>query len=464
MFKKAIALVLVSMLSTGILAGCGAAKGEETKGTKGTEGETTKDSTQSTTDTADAGGKTKIVFWHAMGGRNGEYLDGMVADFNASQDKIEIEAQYQGTYDDAITKLRSTVEGQGPDIMQLYDVGTRWMIDSKRALKMQDFINSESYDISDYQENILAYYTLNDELYSMPFNGSSPVVVYNKDALTKAGLDPKTAFVDLDTCITTAQELQEKGEVPVGGSLSNYSWVFEQLIGFQGKEFLDNGNGRTDRATKTIIDENGSGLALLKKWKEVAASPNMETYGKMTKDAKAQFANGTLGFLVDSCSIYVDISEAASFEVGFAPLPKVNPEDQGGTSVGGGSLWIMDNGDDARANAAWEFIKYATSPEVQADWAAGTGYLPISKSAAELPAYKDYVANVNPEIMVAIEALEQSKPTDAGSVMGVFPQSRVIIENEVETLINDESRTPEDTLESICSQINSEIEMYNKTN
>ncbi|MDR0623887.1 MAG: extracellular solute-binding protein, partial [Treponema sp.] len=120
-----------------------------------------------------AGAKTKVVFWHAMGGKNGEAINKLITEFNSSQNAIEVEGQYQGNYDDAITKIRATQKGAGPDIMQLYDIGTRWAIDSGYPLKMQDFINRDNYDISDYEPNILAYYTLDGELYSMPFNCSS---------------------------------------------------------------------------------------------------------------------------------------------------------------------------------------------------------------------------------------------------------------------------------------------------
>jgi sn-glycerol 3-phosphate transport system substrate-binding protein len=111
-----------------------------------------------------AGGNTKIVLWHSMGGRNGEALDKLAREFNASQDKIEIEMQYQGTYDDCIVKIRATPKGQGPDILQLYDIGTRWAVDSGLTLKMQDFIDRDKYDISDYEPNILAYYALDGSL------------------------------------------------------------------------------------------------------------------------------------------------------------------------------------------------------------------------------------------------------------------------------------------------------------
>lgn len=413
-----------------------------------------------------SGSQTKIVLWHSMGGRTGEAIDKLVEGFNTSQDAYVIEAQYQGTYDEAIQKLRSTTKGTGPDVMQLYDIGTRWMVDSGYALKMQDFIDNEGYDISDYEKNILAYYTLDGTLYSMPFNCSSPVLIYNKEAAEKAGVNPETDFATIESCLAAAEKLSTSGGMAVGGSLTNYSWVFEQLIGLQGKDLLDNGNGRKDRATKVIIDENGAGEALLTKWKDFSSKPYVDTFGKGTAESKNQFATGTVGFILDSCSIYQDISSAAggTFSVGFAPLPKVNEGDQGGTSVGGGSLWLMDNGAAEREAGAWEFIKYVTQPEQQAEWSMNTGYFPIRTSAVDLDIYQDYITNINPELIVAIESLRNSKPESAGGVMGVFPKARVIIENEIETMINSEPVTPGETLEKIVTQINEEIEMYNKTN
>lgn len=411
-------------------------------------------------------GKVKIVFWHSMGGRNKEALDKLVTDYNASQNKVEVEAQYQGTYDDAITKLRSTGVSAAPEIMQMYDIGTRWTIDSGYALKMQDFINADKYDISDYEKNILAYYTVDGALHSMPFNSSSPVLIYNKEALAKAGLNPDTAFATLDSLRNTAEQLQTKGGVAVGGSMTNYSWIFEQLISIHGEYLTDNENGRTARATKVVIDENGAGMEILSRWKEIAASPYTDTFGKGTAESKKQFAQGTVGFIFDSCSVYVDVSAAAggSFSVGFAPVPRVTAADTGGVSVGGGSLWIMDKKDPNKAAAAWDFIKYVTQPKQQAEWAIGTGYLPIRTSAVELDFFQDYLKNINPELMVAITSLRGSNAKSTGAVMGVFPKARVIMENEIETMINSPSVTAQATLDKIVSQINSEITLYNRTN
>jgi sn-glycerol 3-phosphate transport system substrate-binding protein len=412
-----------------------------------------------------AGGKTKVVFWHAMGGRNLEALNKLITAFNAANEgKIEVEDQYQGNYDDAITKLRATPKGSGPDVMQLYDIGTRWAIDSKTTLKMQDYINRDKYDISDYEPNILAYYSIDGQLYSMPFNCSSPVIVYNKEALAKAGLDPKTAFVTMDACLTSGRAMKAAG-YEVGGSFTNYSWVFEQLVSIQDKDLLDNGNGRRSRATRIIA--NDALLNIFTKLNAIVRDPSNKNFGKGTGESKNQFATGTIGYIVDSCSVYVDISAAAAgkFSVGFAPVPKVNLGDTGGVSVGGGSLWLMDNGDSKRTDAAWEFVKFVTGAQQQAEWSIGTGYLPIRKSALNLPFYQEYINKTNPELIVAINALQGSKPSCAGSVMGVFSQARVIIENEVEAMVNNPTGVSAQTVvDKIVSQINDEIALYNRTN
>ena len=409
------------------------------------------------------GGKTKVVLWHSMGGKVGEAFDKLIREFNASQDKIEVEGQFQGSYDDSIAKIRATPKGSGPDIMQLYDIGTRWAIDSGYPLKMQDFIDKDKYNISDYEPNILAYYTLDGVLYSMPFNCSSPVILYNKEALAKTGLDPKTAFATMDACLETGRKLKEV--TGLSGSFTNYSWVFEQLVSIQGRDLLDNGNGRKGRAAK--IAGTDALLNIFTKLRTIYNDPSNILFGKGTTESKIQFANGsTLGYIVDSCSVYSDATAAAGgkFSLGFAPVPKVNPNDNGGVSVGGGSLWLMDNGDSRRADAAWEFVKYVTSAEKQAQWSIDTGYLPIRRSAVDLPVYQNYVKNVNPELIVAIEALRNSKPAYAGSVMGVFTKARVIIENEVETMANDRSVTPQQVVDRIVNQINEEITLYNRTN
>lgn len=453
MKKRLVSLALALSCMSGVLAGCGGQPEAEAGGQPEASGGAPVDGVQN------------IVLWHSMGGVNEQAVTNLIDAYNASQDQVHVEAQYQGSYDDAMTKLRATPPGSGPDIMQLYDIGTRWMIDSGYALVMQDFIDKDGYDISDYEENILAYYEVEGKLYSMPFNSSTPCLLYNKEAFEKAGIDI-SKMTDMAALQEAAKTLTEKGGMKTGGALPVYSWIFEQMMSLQGKDYANNGNGRKEKATAVDFDQNGSGLSIIKMWKEFAGQDYTGTYGTGTNDTKKEFTTGTLGFIMDSSSAYLDVQNAAKdvFTVGLAPLPSAQPGDKGGVSVGGGSLWIMDNQSDAKAQAAWDFIKFATQPEQQAPWAMSTGYLPIRKSATELPEYQEYLTKTNPDFQYIIDSLRGSKPEYAGAVLGVFSKARSIVENELMAMINDPAKTPEDTLATIAKQINEEITLYNKTN
>ena len=143
MKRKLLPVAGASILATSLLVGC-SGRNEVLNST---------DATKSTSKV------TEVTFWHSMGGKGGEAIETLVSEFNSSQSNIKVVAEYQGSYDDSINKLKSAALGNsGPDIMQLYEVGTKWMIDSGYATPMQELIDRDGYDISSLEENILDYY------------------------------------------------------------------------------------------------------------------------------------------------------------------------------------------------------------------------------------------------------------------------------------------------------------------
>ncbi|MDD3572508.1 MAG: extracellular solute-binding protein, partial [Eubacteriales bacterium] len=155
---------------------------------------------------------TEIVFWHSMGGVNGEAIAKMAEDFNvAYEGKIKVTVEYQGSYDDAINKIRAAGMSALPcDVVQVYDIGSRFMIDSGWALPIQEMIDAEGYDITQIEPNIAAYYTIDGKLYSMPFNSSTPLLYYNKTAFEEVGLDPDVAPKNFDEIVEMAEKLTVK--------------------------------------------------------------------------------------------------------------------------------------------------------------------------------------------------------------------------------------------------------------
>ena len=216
-----------------------------------------------------AADKTTITFWHAMGGTNGEVLQQIVDDFNASQDEIEIKAEYQGTYDDTITKLKAAMQSDSglPDVCQMYDVGTKFMYDSGSVIPVEDKFESTGYDKSSVMDVISSYYTVDGKQYAMPFNVSTPMLYYNKDVFEAAGLDPETPPTTYDEVLEDSKKIVESGAAPVGYSQAIYGWFFEQQLAGLGLTYGNNDNGRTEAVTAVDFDSNGGGLKVFDMWK-----------------------------------------------------------------------------------------------------------------------------------------------------------------------------------------------------
>lgn len=407
--------------------------------------------------------KTTISFWHSMGGVNGQAIDTLVQKFNDENEYgITVEAEYQGSYDDALNKLKSAQIGNmGADLVQVYEIGTRFMIESGWIVPMQSMVNADEYDTSVLEPNLAAYYTINDMLYSMPFNSSTPLMYYNKDMFDAAGI---TEIPDsLESIAQIGDKLLDSGAQEVM-SLGIYGWFFEQFIGKQGLEYANNGNGRTEAATAVAFDENGAAANILNEWKnlyDLGYAPNV---GKGGDAGLADFSAGksaiTLGSTASLKQILQDVD--GKFEVGTAYFPKVKSTDEGGVSIGGASLWALDNNDPKKLRATWEFVKFLISPESQAFWNAETGYFPVNVDAHDEDVFKENIEKY-PQFETAIDQLHDSAPQYAGALLSVFSEARAIVESEIESMLNG-NETVDEAVDSMASQINDAIEEYNLVN
>ena len=407
--------------------------------------------------------KTTISFWHSMGGVNGQAIDTLVQKFNDENEYgITVEAEYQGSYDDALNKLKSAQIGNmGADLVQVYEIGTRFMIESGWIVPMQSMVNADEYDTSVLEPNLAAYYTINDMLYSMPFNSSTPLMYYNKDMFDAAGI---TEIPDsLEAIAQIGDKLLDSGAQEVM-SLGIYGWFFEQFIGKQGLEYANNGNGRTEAATAVAFDENGAAANILNEWKnlyDLGYAPNV---GKGGDAGLADFSAGksaiTLGSTASLKQILQDVD--GKFEVGTAYFPKVKSTDEGGVSIGGASLWALDNSDPKKLRATWEFVKFLISPESQAFWNAETGYFPVNVDAHDEDVFKENIEKY-PQFETAIDQLHDSAPQYAGALLSVFSEARAIVESEIESMLNG-NETVDEAVDSMASQINDAIEEYNLVN
>lgn len=466
-FKKGAAAV-VSLLCAGslLLSACSSANGAQTA--------TSQAATSSVAAGASSvdlttGPEVNLTFWHSMGGVNGKALQKMVDDFNTQYSgHIKVTAQYQGDYDTAINKFKTAmVAKNGPDIMQSYDLGTRYMIDSGFNEPVQDFITRDNWDIKQIDPNIAAYYTAAGTLYSMPFNSSTPILYYNKDIFKAANITdaPKTFqdIVDMAPKLTKKDASGNYTQNAIG--MYVYGWFLDQSLSKMNLPLYDNDNGRgTSPATKVVLDSNGGGAKFLQAYNNLVKSSAMPAYAEKDADGQSAFVNGKLAIYTNSTASLAGLLKAINgkFELGTAFFPGVDSSATGGVSVGGGSLWMTKN-DDPRVQAAkWEFIKFMVSPKEQAFWNTQTGYFPISLDAYNEQAFKDNVAKY-PQFQVAIDQLHASTPANAGGLCAVYTQVRKDQETEIQKMLNNQE-SEADALKNIASQCNSAIQDYNAAN
>ena len=411
---------------------------------------------------ASAEGKTEIIFWHAMGGVNGEATEALVKAFNESQNEIVVKSEYQGTYDDMITKLKATMQSGGmPDVCQMYDIGTKFMADSGYAIPVEDMFASTNFDSSSVMDIITSYYTVDGKQMAMPFNVSTPMLYYNKDVFKAAGLDPETPPKNFDEVMEYSKKIVESGAAPVGYAQAIYGWFFEQQIAGQGKYYANNENGRKEAATAVDFDQNGAGLKIFETWKNLLDSGYAANYGSTTADTQTAFFSGQAAIIVESTAILKNATNSCDFEVGTGYFPKIEDNAEGGVIIGGASLWMMDNKDEAKKNAAWKFVEYSTTPEAQANWSMSTGYFAINPAAYETPDMKAFLEE-NPNFLTDINQLKDTPVNGytAGVLSGVATESRTLFNEAMEKTYNG-TYTPQQAIDFLAESVNSAIENYN---
>jgi len=414
---------------------------------------------------------TKLTFWHALGGANGEIVSNLTNQFNDSQTDIFVQDIYQGTYDDLVNKFRAGLQSKsGPHLLQVYDIGQRFMIDSKAIEPMQTFIDADKYDLSQFEQPILNYYTVDKKLNAMPFNTSNPILYYNKDAFKAAGLDPAKPPRTWDDVSAAAEKLTKKdasGKPLPGLNFAIYGWFFEQWLATQNAVYADPDNGRgAQRATKVVFN-NDPGVKILDWWKGMIDKGIAVNLGRSTGDSQNAFGAGQVAIIVESTASLKGILSkvGGKFEMGtgFMPRPTTGGE-QGGIIMGGAAVYISNQKSDKEKQAAWQFVQFISQPKQQAFFHIGTGYFPIRKDAYDLPEVK---ANTDkyPQFQTAIDQLHAnpSNPATSGAVLGVFTQSRTTdVEGAIEEVLLGKS-TAKAALDKAAAASNKALDSYNQS-
>ena len=286
-----------------------------------------------------------INWWHAHGGRLGEKVNAIAGDFNKLQNKYKVVATYKGNYADTMTAGIAAFRSKTPPhFLQVFEVGTATMMAAKGAIKPVYEVMGESglpFDPNAYLPTVTGYYTTNEgKMLSMPFNSSTPVLYYNKDAFKKAGLDPNKPPKTWPEVAKYARKLVKVGYT--GFSTAWISWIhLENFSAWHNIPIGTKANGFGGLDTKFVINSplHVKHIQQLADWQK----EKIFIYGGRRNLGNAKFSSEEVAMYTESSAGYAGFKKTCKFDFGTSMLPYW-PDAPGApqnTIIGGASLWVM---------------------------------------------------------------------------------------------------------------------------
>lgn len=399
-----------------VLSGCGNSGSaqqapEQTTQASEASGETTAPSASE----ADAGGETgetlHLTFYYPVnvGGSAAQLIEKMCADFNTENPDIIVEPVYTGNYDDTVTKIQTAIQGgTPPDVFVSLATQRFTMASTGMAMPLDDLIaadeEGEAY-ISDFLEGFMEDSYVDGKIYSIPFQRSTEILYYNKDAFKEVGLDPEKAPTTWDELVEYGQKLTNENRYGVGIALNSGSAQW-QFTGFCLQNSVNGENLMTEDG-KAVLFDTPENVEALQLWLDLQNKYNIMAPGIVQwTDLPTQFLAGEVAMIYHTTGNLANISQNAEFEFGTAFLPGNKRQ---AAATGGGNFYISNGISQDRVEAAWKFIKFATEPERAAQWSLDTGYVATRKSCFETDLLKNYYEEL-PQAKVAYEQIPISKP------------------------------------------------------
>lgn len=412
--------------------------------------------------------QTEIQWWHSMTAVNGEWVNDLARQFNESQKDYKIVPTYKGQYDESMTAAIAAFRaGNAPHILQVFEVGTATMMASKGAIVpvgqvMKDA--GEKFDPSAYIPAVAGYYTApNGQMLSFPFNSSTTIFYFNKDAFKAAGLPTDKAPATWPEVVAAAAKLKASGhKCPFTTAWQNWTQL-ESFSAWHNVEFATKNNGLSGLDTRLKVSSplhqrHVENLASM-------AKQGLFIYKGRGNVPEASFVSGECAMIATSSGFYGNVAKNAKFAYGLTALPYY-PDVPGApqnTVIGGASLWVMAGKKPEEYKGIAKFFSFISTPEVQSASHKRTGYLPITTAAYQLTDKSGFYKE-HPGTDVAVTQMIR-KVTDKsrGIRLGNYVQIRAIEDEELEQVWSGK-KTAKEALDAIVTRGNEQLERFQKAN
>jgi sn-glycerol 3-phosphate transport system substrate-binding protein len=412
--------------------------------------------------------QTEIQWWHSMTAVNGEWVNDLAKDFNASQKEYKIVPTYKGTYAESMTAAVAAFRaGNAPNILQVFEVGTATMMASKGAIVPVGKVMTDAgykFDPTVYVSAVAGYYTApNGQMLSFPFNSSTTIFYINKDAFKAAGIDTTKPPTTWPEVALAAAKLKASGhKCPL--TIAWQSWTqLESFSAWHNVEFASKSNGLAGLDARLKVDsplhvrhiENLANMA----------KQGLFIYKGRENVPEATFVSGECAMITTSAGFYGNVAKNAKFDYALATLPYY-PDVPGApqnTVIGGASLWVMAGKKPAEYKGVAAFFNYISSPEVQSASHKRTGYLPITTAAYQLTEKSGFYKE-HPGTDIAVQQMIR-KVTDKsrGIRLGNYVQIRQVEDEELEQVWSGK-KSAKEALQAIVKRGNEYLERFEKAN
>ena len=331
-----------------------------------------------------------ITFWESASSANLTVLQGIASAFNSSQSKVHVTLVTQSGYDDTWQKYTAGLSnGQLPDVVQLEDDRTQEAIDTGSFLPVQSCMNAAKYSTSDFLARPLAYWKVNGVQWAMPFSVSAPIVYYNQNAFTKAGLNPNNPPLTLPQMLSDAKTLKASGS---GMGLVLDPWHLETWLASANQLFVNNSNGRSARATKARVQQQDGGLhlqpaapagALRRRDDQPVHRAGPVRQPPRDREREVRHDDRDVGRVGHGDAVCSAKGSTPTSSSASGPSRCTARRSRAGSSPGAGACTSRTRSPALDQAASWTFVSYLMNTQSVATWAAGTGYIPVRKSSTQ---------------------------------------------------------------------------------
>lgn len=408
---------------------------------------------------------TDIQWWHAMGGRLGEVVNEIAEKYNASQDEYNLIPTYKGGYEDTMTAgIAAFRAKQQPNIIQIFDAGAATIINAPGAtIPVEELMTKygKGFNIEDYITGVRYFYAdSSDKMIGMPFNASTPLLYYNKEAFEKAGIEnPPATWEEFEAI---APKLKEAGYIALAQSHS--PWILSENFHSRHNIQLATGNNGYDSTDVKLLYNNDHMKMHWSKMKEWLDAGYYGFYGRGWGDNQDAFVQKKVAMWMGSSGSFGGLTKSAEFKFGTAFLPywKSIIDEPKGTFIGGAALFAMAGKSDEEYKGVADFFAYLTNPESQVFWHKETGYVPITTAAYDLAKEQGYY-ETTPDAEVGILQLSQpGGEWTKGYRLGYYVQIREVMYKNFDNIFSGDS-TVDEAFAAMEEESNTLLERFSAT-